>query len=135
MPLIKGNNMARQTKEIEIESGRDAGKVFVITEMAAADAEWWAFRALQAVAGADADLLMGAPLQQMAANGIKMLAKADPSKVKPLFDEMMSCVSVKIPSGQTRKLLSTDIEDLSTRLKLRTEVIELHVGFFTGGDQ
>lgn len=124
----------RRTEIVEITEGRDAGKKFMITEMSAEAAEWWAFRALQAIAGADAELNLQAPLADMAAQGIKALAKVHPDQAKPLLDEMMSCVSVSLPAGASRDLLANDIEDVKTRFMLRKAVVELHLGFSTGGE-
>lgn len=125
----------RRTEIVEITEGRDAGKKFMITEMSAEAAEWWAFRALQAIAGADAELNLQAPLSDMAAQGIKALAKVHPDQAKPLLDEMMGCVQILVPATQKpRPLLDGDIEDVKTRFMLRKAVVELHLGFSTGGE-
>lgn len=125
----------RRTETVEITEGRDAGKKYQITEMSAEAAEWWAFRALQAIAGADAELNLQAPLSDMAAQGIKALAKVHPDQAKPLLDEMMGCVQILVPATQKpRPLLDGDIEDVKTRFMLRKAVVELHLGFSTGGE-
>ena len=125
----------RRTETVEITEGRDAGKKYQITEMSAEAAEWWAFRALQAVAGADAELNLQAPLADMAAQGIKALAKVHPEQARPLLDEMMGCVQILVPATQKpRPLLDGDIEDVKTRFMLRKAVVELHLGFSTGGE-
>lgn len=125
----------RRTETVEITEGRDAGKKYHITEMSAEAAEWWAFRALQAIAGADAELNLQAPLSDMAAQGIKALAKVHPDQAKPLLDEMMGCVQILVPATQKpRPLLDGDIEDVKTRFMLRKAVVELHLGFSTGGE-
>lgn len=125
----------RRTEIVEIAEGRDAGKKYQITEMSAEAAEWWAFRALQAIAGADAELNLQAPLSDMAAQGIKALAKVHPDQAKPLLDEMMGCVQILVPATQKpRPLLDGDIEDVKTRFMLRKAVVELHLGFSTGGE-
>lgn len=125
----------RRTEIVEITEGRDAGKKYQITEMSAEAAEWWAFRALQAIAGADAELNLQAPLSDMAAQGIKALAKVHPDQAKPLLDEMMGCVQILVPATQKpRPLLDGDIEDVKTRFMLRKAVVELHLGFSTGGE-
>lgn len=125
----------RRTETVEIAEGRDAGKKYQITEMSAEAAEWWAFRALQAIAGADAELNLQAPLADMAAQGIKALAKVHPDQAKPLLDEMMGCVQILVPATQKpRPLLDGDIEDVKTRFMLRKAVVELHLGFSTGGE-
>lgn len=125
----------RRTEIVEITEGRDAGKKYQITEMSAEAAEWWAFRALQAIAGADAELNLQAPLADMAAQGIKALAKVHPEQARPLLDEMMGCVQILVPATQKpRPLLDGDIEDVKTRFMLRKAVMELHLGFSTGGE-
>ena len=126
----------RRTEIVEIAEGRDAGKKYQITEMSAEAAEWWAFRALQAIAGADAELNLQAPLADMAAQGIKALAKVHPEQARPLLDEMMGCVQILVPATQKpRPLLDGDIEDVKTRFMLRKAVMELHLGFSTGGEE
>ena len=126
----------RRTETVEITEGRDAGKKYQITEMSAEAAEWWAFRALQAIAGADAELNLQAPLSDMAAQGIKALAKVHPDQARPLLDEMMGCVQILVPATQKpRALLDGDIEDVKTRFMLRKAVMELHLGFSTGGEE
>ena len=126
----------RRTEIVEIAEGRDAGKKYQITEMSAEAAEWWAFRALQAIAGADAELNLQAPLADMAAQGIKALAKVHPDQARPLLDEMMGCVQILVPATQKpRPLLDGDIEDVKTRFMLRKAVMELHLGFSTGGEE
>lgn len=125
----------RRTEIVEITEGRDTGKKYQITEMSAEAAEWWAFRALQAIAGADAELNLQSPLADMAAQGIKALAKVHPDQAKPLLDEMMGCVQILVPATQKpRPLLDGDIEDVKTRFMLRKAVVELHLGFSTGGE-
>ena len=126
----------RRTETVEITEGRDAGKKYQITEMSAEAAEWWAFRALQAIAGADAELNLQAPLADMAAQGIKALAGVTPEMARPLLDEMRSCVQILVPATQKpRPLLDGDIEDVKTRFMLRKAVMELHLGFSTGGEE
>ena len=125
----------RRTEIVEITEGRDVAKKYQITEMSAEAAEWWAFRALQAIAGADAELNLQAPLADMAAQGIKALAKVHPEQARPLLDEMMGCVQILVPATQKpRPLLDGDIEDVKTRFMLRKAVVELHLGFSTGGE-
>lgn len=126
----------RRTEIVEITEGRDAGKKYQITEMSAEAAEWWAFRALQAVASSEVDLNLQAPLAELARQGMKALASVSPAQAKPLLDEMMSCVQILVPATQKpRALLDGDIEDVKTRFLLRKAVIELHLGFSTGGEE
>jgi hypothetical protein len=128
--------MARRTKVIDIltEDSRDAGKSFLLTEMDAESAEWWAFRILQAAMASDATIDFKAPLAQMAREGLGAIAKMSSGQAKPLLDEMMKCVRIQLPSnGGSRELLASDIEEVGTRLKLRSEILELHTGFFALG--
>lgn len=135
----------RRTETVEITEGRDAGKKYQITEMSAEAAEWWATRALQAVASAEFDvgnLLVKQegdaqmPLAEMAKKGLKAIMSVDPVKIKPLLDEMMACVQILVPATQKpRALLDGDIEDVKTRFMLRKAVMELHLGFSTGGEE
>ena len=126
----------RRTETVEITEGRDAGKKYQITEMSAEAAEWWAFRALQAVASSNVDLNLQAPMRELAVQGIKALAGVTPDMARPLLAEMMSCVQILVPATQKpRALLDGDIEDVKTRFMLRKAVMELHLGFSTGGEE
>lgn len=130
--------MARRTSvtKIEDQGSRDFGKSFLITEMDAETAEWWAFRALQGVMGADVVIDFSAPLAEMARQGLMAMSRIPPAQAKPLFDEMIACVSVQLPDGKTtRSLLPGDIEEISTRVKLRAAVFELHTGFSVRGGE
>lgn len=128
--------MTRRTKIVVIDDvdSRDMGKSFLIMEMDAEAAEWWAFRVLQALLGSQAEIDFTAPLSQMARQGLGALAKLPPDQAKPLLAEMMACVRVQLPKGKdSRDLLPSDIEEVSTRVKLRGAVLELHTGFFDLG--
>jgi hypothetical protein len=126
----------RRTEIIEIAEGRDAGKKYQITEMSAEAAEWWAFRALQAIASSEVDLNLQAPMAELARTGLKALASVSPAQAKPLLDEMMSCVQIMVPATQKpRAIMDGDIEDVKTRFLLRKAVMELHLGFSTGGEE
>lgn len=136
--------MARRTAEVHIDDkdSRDHGKTYVIKEMDAESAEWWAFRVLQAILGGDngEDLKLvdfKAPLSELAPIAIKMglkaIASLPPEKAKPIMDDMMSCVSMKLPDGNTRALTAGDIEEIPTRIRLRGKMLELHTGFFAIG--
>ena len=129
--------MARRTQVVTIDSkeSRDAGKSFLITEMSAEQAEWWAFRALQSILGGDADVNFNAPLAQLAAQSFRAMAAIPPDRARPLLEEMMTCVKVGLPNNGSRELLDGDIEEVSTRLQLRRAVFELHTGFSLRGGE
>lgn len=128
--------MARKTNVVTIDvEGRDKGKQFLITEMDAESAEWWAFRVLQALLGSNAEIDLNAPLAELARQGLSALGKLNPDQARPLLNEMMACVKRQLPDGKnSRDILPDDIEEVGTRIKLRQEVLALHTGFFTLGD-
>lgn len=140
--ITKGNFMARKTKVVVIPApktgereNRDAGKAFLLTEMDAVRTEKWAARALLAIAAGGVDippevLQMGAPA--VVAAGFRSLVTMAFADAEPLLDEMMQCVSF-IPDRRkpdvTRPLDPEDIDEVTTLLTLRGEVVELHTGF------
>ena len=131
--------MARRTQTVTIdnEKSRDHGKSYVITEMPAEQAEWWAARAIQALLSENPDIgsLGDTPLAHIAAMGFKALGSLPPEKMKPLLDEMFTCVKMGLPNGQSRDLLAGDIEEVMTRMQLRKDIFMLHVDFFTLGGE
>lgn len=133
--------MARRTKKVTIdnEKSRDHGKTFVITEMPSEQAEWWAMRAIQALIAENVDISVfspgDTPLAELARMGFKALGSLPQEKLKPMMDEMFTCVSIGLPDGNTRNLLPDEIEDVSTRMKLRQEILSLHIDFFTLGGE
>ena len=128
--------MARKTLRYTVgDAGRDQGKVFVITEMPASQAEKWAIRAFMAAAGAGAQIPDDLHAQGMAGLfriGSEALAKIPFELAEPLLDEMMDCVQIA-PSpanpSVVRSLIEDDIEEVATRVRLRTQILQLHVGF------
>lgn len=140
--------MARKTITVTTDTGRDAGKVFVIREMSASQAEKWAMRSFFAIAksGKNAikealnfdfegvDWQSRATIAEVAAIGMNIFGAMDYDLAEPLLDEMFSCVSI-MPDPKTpsvvRALIDDDIEEISTRLFLRKEIFKLHVDFFT----
>ena len=142
--------MARKNKTIVIRGGpnnRDNGKQFLLTEMDADAAEWWALRVLFALGRANPQFSemfdvtggMGALASAAGAHELaKALVSVNPVDIKPMLDEMMRCVSIirdpKYPEVASA-ILPDDIEEIGTRLKLRGEVFYLHVGFSFPGSQ
>jgi hypothetical protein len=137
--------MARKTKEITIQgdptTNRDAGKMFVLTEMAAFVAEDWALRCFLALAKSNTDIPASMMSSGMAglvalgtAIGLQGLAGLDYREAKPLLDDMMACVQMAPDPSRPTMLLSgpqmmSQIEEVSTIITLREAVIELHTGF------
>lgn len=130
--------MARKELYYTVEDkGRDNGKKFYIREMSATQAEWWAIRAILAMANNGINLpdnLSDMGMAGMAKVGLEMVAKIPPDDARPLLDELMKCVqAVPNPDDQSikRPLIDDDTEEVITRLKLRGEVFKLHVDFLT----
>jgi hypothetical protein len=130
--------MARKTKYVEIAAdggGRDAGRAYLITEMAAGPAEKWAARAFLALSHAKVDV--HPELASLGMVGIfltSFMAFRDASweDIEPLLDEMFTCIRACPNPGDrdvTRPLVETDIEEVATRVRLRREALELHAGF------
>ena len=130
--------MARKTKTITIpqaEGNRDSDKTFLITEMSAAQSEKWALRALGAIANSGMEIppdVMRLGMGTLVAVGFKGLLTMQFDDAEPLLDEMMQCVVI-VPDPKNPNIVrpvdDEDIEDIATRLMLRSEVFELHTGF------
>lgn len=130
--------MARKTRiyTVNDEKSRDHGRAYLLTEMDAEAAEWWAMKVLLGIGLTETEIDFNAPLAQMARQGFAGLFKMDPDRAKPLLDEMMKCIRVKLPnSNDSRDMLGGDIEEVKTRVLLRKEILELHVDFFDGGGE
>lgn len=132
--------MTRRSKDIKIEpeSSRDFGKMFRVTEWDAFRAEWWAFRAMQAIAGTEVDvtqLLQQAQAAEMVRHGLHALAKVPPAVAQPLLEEMIDGVAVVLPDGNARAMRREDVEEVTTLFRIRAEVFEVNLGFFALGAQ
>jgi hypothetical protein len=127
--------MARRTETYTVKSpGRDEGKQFFLTEMAATAAEDWAYRAFAALSASGVEIPVGMDengLAGIAALGVKTLGSIPIDIARPLLADMMACVQV-IPDParpHPRPLIESDIEEVRTRIELRKAVMELHLGF------
>lgn len=127
----------RKTATIVIsDEGRDKGRHYLLTEMDAETGEWWATRALMALAKSGMDIgdTAGKPaMESLVIKGIMSLANVSPYEIKPLFDELMTCVKF-VPDPVKNPMLMRspepdDIEEIQTRYKLKMEVFSLHTGF------
>lgn len=128
--------MPRRTATIKIDAdGRDKGKTFLLTEMSSSQGERWAIRALLALGQSGADVpedIGRAGLAGIAALGIKAFAGIPFHLAEPLLDDLLTCVQfVPDPARPQviRPIWEDDIEEIVTRLRLREEVISLHVNF------
>ena len=118
--------------------GRDANKNFLITEMPATQAETWGWRALLLLRGSGErmpDNVQGLGMVGVAVLGINVFLRGEMSftNLEPLLDEMMTCVKIvrdpRHPNVATDIVADIDIEEVQTRLWLRSEVLKLHTGF------
>ena len=148
--------MARKTKTLVIDSGRDEGKSFLITEMPVTRADKWANTALLAMlrGGVDvgnvnfgliADTIgvgdapkidpMGGMLE-LARITIAGLGNVTETVGQELLDQLIDdCAQVISSGGVVRQMLSIDdeIEDLKTLWMLRKESFLLHIDFLADG--
>ena len=128
--------MARKIAIITIDTvGRDQGKIFILREMPASQAERWAFRALSALAASGVELpddIANAGLAGVARIGLQAFGGISWEKAEPLISEMFDCVTIQ--PGQNpavvRALIEDDIEEVTTRIKIRMELFKLHMDFF-----
>lgn len=128
--------MARATLNYTVtDDGRDKGKVFVLTELPASQAESWALRSLLALMAGGVEVPAGFERMGMAAMaevGIKALSQLKWEVAEPLLNEMWQCVQVMPDPARphvVRRLIEEDIEEVMTRVKLRAEIWKLHTGF------
>lgn len=128
--------MARKEARVRIEvEGRDKGKMFLLREMPASQAERWAIRAFLAMAKSGIDIpddVAQSGMAGFAKVGIGMMVRIPFEDADPLLAEMFQCISI-IPDANrsdfSRGLVEDDIEEIATRLKLRMDVLKLHVDF------
>lgn len=130
--------MARKVLKLKITAeGRDSGKTFVLTEMAARKGHQWATRALFAVMNAGVEIpdnIASSGFAGIAAVGIKALGRVPAEMAEPLLDELLGCVEIMPDPARpevTRGLIDDDLEEVATIFKLQKEVLALHVDFFT----
>lgn len=131
--------MPRREATVVIDAeGRDRGKIFRLTELPAEQGEEWATRLLLALGKSGVDVpegIFAMGMAGIAAVGIRAMGNLPWEVAKPLMQEMMACVQIQPgpDSKIVRRLIADDIEEVSTRLRLRDEVIQLHMGFSVRG--
>ena len=126
---------------------RDAGKVFLITEMYAYDAEKWAWGMFLALKGTSG-FIVPEELERLGIVGVAiqglnafLAADINPDRLYPLLDQMMKCVQiVRDPRNHpevAQPLLNPppsptpfpDLLEVATVGWLRSEVLRIHTGF------
>lgn len=130
--------MARKTSTYIVDSdGRDKGKHFLLTEMPVTKTEDWAIRALLALGSANVEIPDGAfqlGAAALAEVGLKKLFAISADQMRPLLSELMECVEYipnpKIPQVTVKfPIFESQIEEVSTLLKIKWEVLKLHMDF------
>jgi hypothetical protein len=131
--------MPRREAVVVIDAeGRDKGKIFRLTELPAEQGEEWATRLLLALGKSGVEVPEGVfsmGMAGLAAVGIRAMGGLPWEVAKPLMQEMMACVQIQPgPDARiVRRMIPDDIEEVATRLRLRDEVINLHLGFSVRG--
>lgn len=119
-------------------ANRDQGKMFLITEWDAATAEKWGIKMLLALNRSAGEIpmdLRGIGMEGVAVLGINTFLRGNISseEIIPLLDQLLECVQMirdkRHEDVATPISSPDDIEDVSTRLWLRSEVIRVHTGF------
>ena len=120
--------------------GDDKGKVFVITKMHAEPLEDWAMRLFLGLARSKVEIpkdIESAGLAGIVRFGFSgAMSQLHIDELRPLMAEMMACVQcIPDPANPAfaRPLVPNDIEEVTTRLKLRAEWVQLHTGFSIPG--
>lgn len=126
----------RRTSMYRVEDkGRDQGKLFLITEMSARQAENWAMRALLALMNGQVEVpedVASLGMAKLAEIGLKKLGSLSFEVAEPLLAELMTCIQIIPDPSKThvvRPLIESDVEEIATRIKLKWEVLNLHVDF------
>ncbi len=125
----------RKEIDYQAEYGRDAGKLFRITEMSAVKAEKWCLRAFFMLLNAGVEVpddVASGGFAGLMAMGLEAFTRVPYEAAVPLWDELMDCVKY-VPAPKqpnlTRPLIEEDVEEVQTLLKLRKTVFDLHIEF------
>jgi hypothetical protein len=139
--------VARKTEIVRVpkEWGkRDADKHFLITEWDADHVESWGIKLALACARSRSDLpqnITGIGWEGVALLGINVFLRGDvdAAEITPIFNELLECVKmVRDPQAYDKNkggpvvtdiVSPDDIEEVATRLWLRSEVLRVTLGF------
>ncbi len=137
--------MARRSATVVINDpkSRDSGKTFRVTEMSADAAERWAIRCLLIFARASTKMPeafaesgmagLQATVPGLLIQGLQSLGGIEYEDAAPLLDEMLGCVEFKAPGSDqyfaVRGAGLSQIEEVGTLLRLRKEVVQVHLNF------
>ena len=141
------------TKEVKIEEGADAGKVFIVSQMPLIKGDRWANRAALAIMKAGVDVAALKSLTDGAKGDItgmldiasvlnvliKALGGIEEATAQALLDELLDVVKIQLPDGGERKIIAPtehsngDINDMQTLWKIRIEAIKVNLDFLKAG--
>lgn len=136
------------TKDVTIEEGPDAGKVFVVKQMPLLRGDRWANRVALALCKSGVDISgltttdeEGKPVFRGMLDmvgivniALRALGGVDDAVAQSLLDEVISDVKTRLPGGGERTLIvESDITSISTLWKLRIESIKVNLDFLTAG--
>lgn len=139
--------MARREKTIKIAAqNRDFGKVYEIHELPVMVVEEWVTKAFLAMLHGGAQIpdeivklgLAGLASMKIEDILLAMSSGVNYADVKELMDQMLTAITYK-PSPDVSRFYKPgvddmDIEELSTLITLRREVVTIHTDFFTPAD-
>lgn len=135
-----------KNKTVTIEKGRDAGKVFLITEMSSMDADEWAHRLVEQATLSGIDLkdvdVLNLDTKSMkgmieiGAMVISILGRIPyETSRKMKFDILDRCVKIIPKSGDARICLwDQEIKDFKNFTILAAHAIGIHVDFLEQGE-
>jgi hypothetical protein len=128
--------MARKIVTYTVEKkNRDEGKSFVITEMSAVQGHEWATKALFAILNSGVEMpeeMANMGLAGLAVMGMGAVTSIPHAVAKPLLDELMTCVQIKMEKV-TRAPVPEDYEEVITIFDLQREVLSMHIAPFISG--
>lgn len=135
-----------KSKNVTIESGRDKGKTFKITEMPAIQADEWAHRLIEQAANSGVDLKnvdvlnlntkSMAGMIELGAAVFTILGRVDYQTSREMkFDILNRCVEIVTKSGESRSVMWEDeIKDFQNYTVLAAHAIGIHIDFLKQGE-
>ena len=126
--------MSRKSVVVTLEDG-GVQKKFLITRMSSANTEDWALELFFALANSGIEIpddIVEMGFAGVTQIGLASLGKIPYEKAKPLLARMIDCVQfIPNPDDErvVRNLIDEDIDEVTTRFKLRKEVVSLHTDF------
>ena len=126
----------RKEIEITIDSGRDAGKVFKITEMGAVQMDRWITRALRLIGknGGSISMLASMDITEL----LMSIINGEEKDSEELLEELLACASFKkdgVFVAMKGSLVESVVEDWLTIFRLRNEALKLNTGFLEQGGE